>query len=543
MASGSVVAGLPQPATIRRDAVRYGVELECVFVFHEDQIMPGRYNGESIETRKSLDYKQRSERRFSRCDPRFVNDRIYNSWGRFCEAKMDNQNLNPYTSEPLLIARDVLRRKVKALGPDPRNPRVMGTMTPADKKSIDWDSGRWILTPDASVCGVGSENIAKWLPNKVLAPGQTWDSFDSYGIEIVSPILNSNEMNDKFRIRDIVGAIRGSDTENNAAFVTNQCGLHVHVEAPTASDFRKDPDPGTEAVDETTEAKEVREAAEQAGAESLADAVKKELAMILLVYEDEIARLHPPCRRPGHLNAAFSSSSNRLGLIKEGLDRFPGRLCGPGVDTSMAACTNLTEPVGGVTGVDCSLRAVSQVASIPDIRAAMEKATVEQMVELLNWPAVSRFNEKPNRENGDKDRQVNLTYMVRSGNLPKTIEFRQAKGSLDFGDISRWADFCVGLVRLARLYVEDRSRFPVQNWGDTLLADGTTQYNRIDVFDLICDMELGQTASEYWERRVERFMLGKVGDENDRLDDEKPPAASLPPDARPRSWNERKASQ
>ncbi|PBP28045.1 hypothetical protein BUE80_DR000881 [Diplocarpon rosae] len=523
MAGESSVAESPQPATTSQDAVRYGIELECVFVFHEDQIMPGRFNGEPIETIKSLDYKQRSERRFSRCDPRFANDRIYNSWGRFCEAKIDNQNLNPYTSEPLLIARDVLRRKVKALSSDLRNPRVMGTMTPADKRAIDWDSGRWILTPDASVCGVGSENITKWLPNKVLAPGQTWDSFDSYGIEIVSPILNANEVNDKIRVRDIVDAIKGSDTEKNAAFVTNQCGLHVHVEAPTPSDFRKNPDPEAEAVDETIEEKKVREAAEEAEAEKLADDVKKELAMILIVYEDEIARLHPPCRRPGHLNAAFSFSSNRLGLINEGLDNFPGRLCGAGVDTSMAACMNLTEPVGGVTGVDCSHRAVSQVASIPDIRAAMERATVEQMVELLNWPAVSRFNEKPNRENGDKDRQVNLTYMIRSGNSPKTIEFRQAKSSLDFEDISRWVDFCVGLVRLARLYVEDRSRFPVQNWNDTLLADGTIQCNKIDVFDLIRDMDLGQTATEYWERRVEKYMLGKPGDENDRLDHEKPP--------------------
>ncbi|KAH9220081.1 hypothetical protein DL95DRAFT_383421, partial [Leptodontidium sp. 2 PMI_412] len=55
--------------------------------------------------------------------------------------------------------------------------------------------------------------------------------------------------------------------------------------------------------------------------------VWRELAMILLVYEDEIARLHPPCRRPGHANAQYQFQSNRLGFMKEDLANiFPNNL-------------------------------------------------------------------------------------------------------------------------------------------------------------------------------------------------------------------------
>lgn len=61
--------------------------------------------------------------------------------------------------------------------------------------------------------------------------------------------------------------------------LSRRCGLHVHVAAP------QDP------------------------------RVLSMLAGILLVYEEEIARLHPLCRRPVHKNARHLIESNRSGFL------------------------------------------------------------------------------------------------------------------------------------------------------------------------------------------------------------------------------------
>ncbi|KAI9048078.1 hypothetical protein LZ554_007874 [Drepanopeziza brunnea f. sp. 'monogermtubi'] len=494
----------PNPIRISQDSMTYGVELEYVFAFKEDliQFTPFRGNPHGRTLVKDLPYATRAEERFSRCSPRFVPNRIYNSWGvQTEEPPRDGHALNPYAVEPLRVVEAILRKGVPALqeeqgaarGMAGRTVRVMNTLLPAEKQQLNWENQmQWKVTKDHSVCGVGSGNISNWLPGKVACGNDSWDSI---GVEIISPVLDSGKSADKDRIRDIIEAMKGDTTAG--AFVTNQCGLHVHVGGPTADDFGH---------------------LERAAAEKHASDIKKELAIILLVYEYEIARLHPPCRHPGHANAAYQFSSNRLGLIKDRLVKFPGELINDSVDTSLRSCID----------VDCSTRAASEVASIPAIRSAMERATVENMVHLMHWPAVyDKFQEKPNRQNGDKDRQVNLTYLLRDSSLPRTIEFRQARGSLDAGDVSRWVDFCIGLVRLARLYVDDPPRFRVDDWGVTWHADGTHRFSRISVFDLIRDMDLGYGAEEYWENRIAKFALYEDGDETDRLDDEEPPAGFM----------------
>jgi hypothetical protein len=80
----------------------------------------------------------------------------------------------------------------------------------------------------------------------------------------VSPILSTQNSEHKNELSQLIAAIIGTNTDHHGAFITNQCGFHVHIEAP--KNFE----------------------------------VIKELAILLLVFEEEISRLHPPCRRPGH---------------------------------------------------------------------------------------------------------------------------------------------------------------------------------------------------------------------------------------------------
>ena len=70
-------------------------------------------------------------------------------------------------------------------------------------------------------------------------------------------------------------AVKGAGNDTYDAFITNQCGLHVHIEA----------------------AKNLR--------------VLKELAVLLIVYEGAISRMHSPCRKPGQPSVA--SAADRTG--------------------------------------------------------------------------------------------------------------------------------------------------------------------------------------------------------------------------------------
>lgn len=116
---------------------------------------------------------------------------------------------------------------------------------------------------------------------------------------------------------------------------------------------------------------------------------------------------------------------------------------------------------------------------------------------------------------------------MRAKEFLKTIEFRQARGSLCDQEIMHWVKFCLGLVQLAALYQKDRSRFPVKDWPGSLQPDGFRYRGRIDVFDLIRNMNLGQDELSYWEAKLAYYQMGFPGDKDDRTDNELPP--STPP--------------
>ena len=48
---------------------------------------------------------------------------------------------------------------------------------------------KWLVTMDCTVCGVGSESIPSWLPDRV--PSQDLNSWDSYGLEVVTPVFDT----------------------------------------------------------------------------------------------------------------------------------------------------------------------------------------------------------------------------------------------------------------------------------------------------------------------------------------------------------------
>ncbi|KAL2070434.1 hypothetical protein VTL71DRAFT_13460 [Oculimacula yallundae] len=486
---------LDPSTTLSTNNLTYGVELEFVFAFHEDLIRFPR--DANYTTVKCLPYSTRQLEKFSRVNCIFAPNKVYNSWG--VESSVFNSSagkpLNPWKTEPLQIVADILQTTIPSFAGlyASEHLSVLDTLDNNAKKQMNWDNRKqWKITKDHSVCGVGSQNLQKWLLGKEIQV----DKWDSLGVELISPVLDSNTPNDIDRIGKIVDALRKSASKTGA-FITNQCGLHVHVQGPDASQFQRE----LHMSEDDAERHKAR--------------VWAKFALLLLVYEDEIARLHPPCRRPGHPNAEYQFQSNRLGFMKEDFANiFPNRLVGPEIPTSIQDCIR----------VDCSTRAISQKATIPDLRHGLSEYLDADTVALMNWPKTARTGgtQKPYRGLGDKDRQVNMTYLMRTPNLPQTIEFRQAKGSLNGQDISRWVEFCIGLVRLAHLYAADPVRFRVRNWRDVRLPDGSFESNRVDVFDLMRDMNLSSEAIAYWEMKVATYRGYRNDDEHDRLDDEVP---------------------
>jgi len=337
---------------------------------------------------------------------------------------------------------------------------VRGTPTLEGKSKVGYeDYKKWIITSEPSVCGRGSENLQAWLPDREIKPNE----WDSYGIELVSRVLNTGDPTHKDEINAILDGVKGAADERYDAFITNQCGLHVHVEAP--KDFR----------------------------------VLKELAVLTLVYEEQISTLHPPCRGYDYEATLGTLCSNRLAFIFR---------------------ENEPEKRHKLREADCSTIQLGEEYTFQALRARIDEcSTVEELSQLMCWPK----SHTPLTVNGDRNRIINWTYLCRGDEYPQTIEFRQARGTLKPGEVHNWVDFCVGLVRLAEFYAYNPDHFPIVSFRPTRDKQGNRVGNVINVFRLMDKMGLSEEAKEFWRWKVVRYLNYSLEGVDDRTDNELPP--------------------
>jgi len=92
----------------------------------------------------------------------------------------------------------------------------------------------WLIMREITVCGVGTENIPGWVAKKVRS-----QKYDSYGLELISPIFESDSNNGYDEIAQLLKVVDGMEKVDKTprkaprltgAFITNQCGFHVHVQ-------------------------------------------------------------------------------------------------------------------------------------------------------------------------------------------------------------------------------------------------------------------------------------------------------------------------
>jgi hypothetical protein len=436
----------------------WGVELEFVFAFHESQLELSPVvllDGVSHPStpQKNLPYKfRRDTNGFKNEIPRVaLPNRVYNSWGVYNEHRLSNKKTIPYQWQVHNILDKVLDEKCSTI-----NHHIEMAHSIDEKEEIMYNE--WLIMRDHSVCGVGSQNIPTWLPRV-----KSTANWDSYGLELVSPIFGTDSNQGFNEIAQILEATKGTSSELTGAFTTNQCGLHVHIQAPT--DLQ----------------------------------VLKELAVLTIVYESEISKLHPHCRRPEHLNARYNIESNRLRFLHKDKERRARHTYGD-LDVSNTALARQPDDF------------------LDTIREQINNCSdAKELALLMNWP-----NHGLGHELGNRSRQVNFTAAARPKTAPYTIEFRQARGTLNATDVRKWVEFCIGLVRVAQFYVDNPGRFPMKSF-KSFLVDGDEESvtERFYILDLMWDMGMSEEDKSYWRTRMARF-AGKGG-RLDRLDNEKEP--------------------
>lgn len=212
-------------------------------------------------------------------------------------------------------------------------------------------------------------------------------------MELVSPILHKHP--ETFtELTAILNTLKGTDDDVHGAFVTEQCGMHIHVGLPPIDG---------------------RANFENAKFDL---ATLQHLAYILVMYESAISTVHPRYRRQGSPAAAVEIQSN--------VDAFRRKMARPAV--------------------------VGQIWSTNKLDNVCEKNNMLPLAQARNmiWRDGMTPNALVNLMGPGKGRIVNWSYLHRLPHEgPRTLEFRQHEGTLDAEAVQWWALFVTGLVQLA----------------------------------------------------------------------------------------------
>lgn len=262
-----------------------------------------------------------------------------------------------------------------------------------DGKRVDFS--RWYISDDQSLLGVDKPTLIEKLGGRAT----DIDNWDSHGVELVSRPLPATSTSFE-EIQKHLEPLRGTTSSRHVSMVTPHCALHVHVGFA-------DPTPGQP---RTT-----------FGLPTL-----QHLAYILVMYEAQISRMHPPSRRAGSDAAMKDCITN--------LDEFD--------EASLNAAYQALD--GDYTEANCEPNEGSNPEALFPTPISYELSrrliftggmTTAKLVKLMCGTL--------------KDHIVNFTYLLRPVQAARTLEFRQHEGTLDAEAIRWWVNFVLGLIRLA----------------------------------------------------------------------------------------------
>ncbi|GAB7342734.1 hypothetical protein MBLNU457_g0881t1 [Dothideomycetes sp. NU457] len=223
-----------------------------------------------------------------------------------------------YLEEPLEIARDILQ------------PALPNVAVHSDLQNKQSDFSTWTLVRDPSIDSLTRQQLSDTFDRDELLPSRTQD-WDSYGIELVSPVMSSTAQ----ATVDLAAALStlhsGGTNPHHDVMTTTQCGLHVHIGTRTGC--------------------------------ALPLPVLQHLAFLHLVYEHELDRLLPLHRRSTSGNAELWT--NRAHFFAEGADPVVRQVIDP-------------------TGITAIVSSYPVFVPLSEVRASIySTASIEELVQLM----------------------------------------------------------------------------------------------------------------------------------------------------------------
>lgn len=476
-------------------ALTFGIEIEHILLFHETLLHPHLHTtSPTLAIKKTLSPEIR--RQLCEGPPRHrLFHPEYRGWGLTTPTSYANFNLDPsigvrtYADEVLHI----------------EDTFFAGAGIGVDIHDNDGKKARfskWCLMPDWSLLGLTRDELRAQL--QAVDTGdidEEIEKWDSHGVELVSPplvpsvesfaelrrylsVLNQSSSRPKLTVpshtkKTIDEGAKGesslstklkelsvaaipeqaetspirerpatSSTGLYRAVASKECGLHVHVGLPPS----------------------IKNSSGDSAPSTFNLGHMQHLAYILVMCEPYISSLHPLHRRdPESPACQIEIRSNRQEMFQE-----------PTYDLSEDI--DLDEPQVEDEEPELDFKFVRQQIFGADV-------TMEVLVKRL-CP-------------GGKGHIVNLKS--RTDGCPRTVEFRQAAGTLDPDDIEHWVNFCVSLVRLAHEKAQTcrtgsaaelygGSGYPYKEWSGGMSVE--------DLFEM---MGFDEEEKGYWRGRVERF--------------------------------------
>lgn len=376
----------------------FGVEVEFILAFEESMLQEQLDRaGDASKIVKDLTEEHRTKLRTG--GTAYAHTRCkYKGWALTSEVEPPSAGRLAPQIDPYVEAHkefgfrayaDEISYVAQALLPGP--PDVQSIRK--DGKRVDFS--RWYISDDPSLLGVDKPTMISSFGSRV----PDVDKWDSHGVELVSrPLPATSESFDE--IKQHLEPLKGTASSQYSAMITSHCALHVHVGFP-------DPAPGQPRT-------------------TFGLSLLQHLAYLLVMYEDQISRMHPPSRRAGSEAAMKDCITNLDEFAEASVNASYQNIDGEYFEAhgKLGDYIELEESIATPISYEISRRLIFA-----------GDMTTAKLVKLMCGTI--------------KDHIVNFTYLLRPAQAARTLEFRQHEGSLDPEAIRWWVNFVLSLVKLA----------------------------------------------------------------------------------------------
>lgn len=386
--------------------------------------------------------------------------------GEIPDYNLNKNTFRPKPTKPFYLAKHILEKGLNPAANPHGIPAMWGLSSrplPRFECPVQWDLSpesktaeryeKWHVTYDSSIVPVPVRDLPRYLPTHVKVEDQ--DMWANMDLEVVSPVMRGHTGIEE--MGKILQVLKGDMLYGHGVFADDQTGLHVNIQVPYWSMGDEEPFDMDETEKTRRRLKYIRE-----------------LAYVVVIFEQEINRLHPRNRSPPHPHAEENCMSNRKHFGKGG-STYDEEFRKTKLETIKKKLYAEDNDAWEIALLVCGNRAMTKPIK----------------------PFIVNF----------------VKAAEESDDIPRIFEFRQHTGTVDLIDIKWWIDFCIRLVSLAVFWADNGC--PITSWDD----------ERIDIFWLFETMGLSPTVVSHFTRKIKLYASEDDGAPKDNgrpMNDESP---------------------